>query len=291
MIPLLTPFPFLDQAPPVLAIPDDGKHHTLTGNFRLHKDFHSNFLPDDRDVLIYLPPNYESAPDRRYPVLYLHDGQNLFDGATSFVPGQEWCVDETAQDLINRGRIEPLIVVGVYNTGTRRIDEYTPTRDRRSGHGGRADLYARMLIEELKPFVDNHYRTRSGASDTGLGGSSLGGLTTLYIGLKRSDTFGKLAVLSPSVWWDRRAIIRTVRGLRSKPTQRIWLDTGTAEGSKPERTLDDVRKLRDAMVRKGWNTSRDLAYVEAQGAVHSEPAWAARVGSMLEFLFPAAPHK
>ncbi len=129
MAPLLTPFPFFQQPPSSSApIPIDGKRHTLTGNFRRHERFHSNFLPADRDVLVYLPSGFEDHPDRRYPVLYLHDGQNVFDGATSFVEGQEWHVDETAEELIRKGAIQPLIIVGIYNTGVHRLDEYTPTR-------------------------------------------------------------------------------------------------------------------------------------------------------------------
>src|SRR5437762_1541334 len=99
--------------------------HSLTGDIRTHENFHSRFLEHDRTVIVYLPPGYEAHVDVRYPVLYLHDGQNVFDQATSF--GEEWHVDETAQQLITAGKIEPIIVVGVYNTGEHRIDEYTPT--------------------------------------------------------------------------------------------------------------------------------------------------------------------
>jgi enterochelin esterase-like enzyme len=102
---------------------------TLTGDIRLHRDFHSQALNNNRDVIVYLPPGYDRNKQRRYSVLYLHDGQNLFDGATSFIPGQEWRVDETAQTLIARRRIEPLIIVGIYNTGKDRVNEYTPVED------------------------------------------------------------------------------------------------------------------------------------------------------------------
>ena len=127
---------------------------TLTGEFRVHRNFHSRYLKSDRDVLVYLPPAYEVDRRRRYPVLYLHDGQNLFDGATSFIRGAEWQVDETAQRLIGAGEVEPLIVVGVYNAGDRRIDEYTPARDDKHARGGEADRYGRLLVEDLKPFIE-----------------------------------------------------------------------------------------------------------------------------------------
>lgn len=288
MVPILTPFPYFQQPlPSSQAAPADGKQHTLTGNFRRHESFHSNFLPDNRDVLVYLPPGYENEAERHYPVLYLHDGQNLFDGATAFVEGQDWHVDETAESLITQELVQPLIIVGIYNTGTHRLDEYTPTQDARVGHGGKADLYARMLIEELKPFIDSQYRTEKDCSHTALGGSSLGGLVTLYIGLYHSRVFGKLAVMSPSVWWDKRTILHDVRHLSARPDLKIWLDIGTAEGQNPQRILNDVRKLREALVQKGWKQGVDLSYLEAEGAGHNEGAWASRVGLMLQFLFPA----
>ena len=287
MVPIQTPFPPYQQPPPEPhSDHQDGRQHTLTGAFRIHRRFHSGFLADDRDVLVYLPPGYDQERQRHYPVLYLNDGQNLFDGATSFVPGQEWHVDETAEDMISRGVIQPIIIVGIYNTGMARMDEYTPTADRRVGRGGKADLYARMLVEELKPFIDSHYRTRNDAAHTALGGSSLGGLLALFVGLMRPDVFGKLAVMSPSVWWDRRIILKDVRRLRQKPAVRVWLEIGTAEGNRPARILADVRTLRDVMLRKGWRQGEDLCYVEDDGAGHNEGAWGARVGGMLMFLFP-----
>jgi predicted alpha/beta superfamily hydrolase len=154
--------------------------HTLTGDIQAHKNFHSNVLGNDRDVLVYLPPGYDASKGRRYSVLYMQDGQNLFDGATSFIPGQEWRVDETAQRLIGAGKIEPLIIVGIYNTKDR-INEYTAAQDAKYEMGGKADLYGRMLVEELKPFIDGRYRTKKDAQHTGLAGSSLGGLVSLYL--------------------------------------------------------------------------------------------------------------
>jgi predicted alpha/beta superfamily hydrolase len=263
--------------------------HTLTGEFRYHKNFHSAFLPaSDRDLIVYLPPGYERDAQRRYPVLYLHDGQNLFDGATSFIKGQEWRIDETAEALIRAGQIEPLIIVGIYNT-KERIDEYTPARDPKYKMGGRADLYGRLLVEEVKPFIDSHYRTLKDARHTGLGGSSLGGLVTLYLGLKYPRVFTRLAVVSPSVWFANRDILRDVLTLKTKPSLRIWVDIGTSEGGdevEALQTRDDARLLRDALVAKGWREGSDLSYAEAEGAKHNEAAWAARVEPMLKFLFP-----
>ena len=263
--------------------------HTLTGDIRMHKSFHSKILNNDRDILVYLPPGYESNKKKRYSVLYLNDGQNLFDGATSFIPGQEWRVDETVQSLIAAGQIEPLIVVGIYNTGKDRINEYTPTEDQKFKMGGKADLYGRMLVQELKPFIDTNYQTRKDARHTGLGGSSLGGLVSLYLGLKYSDVFGRLAVMSPSVWFANKQILREIEAVRKKPPLRIWVDTGTKEGTTAEeaqQTVVNARLLKETLVRKGWRLGKDLSYFEAEGAEHNERAWATRMEPVLKFLFP-----
>ncbi|HEV7683040.1 MAG TPA: alpha/beta hydrolase-fold protein [Pyrinomonadaceae bacterium] len=262
--------------------------HTLTGDVRIHKSFHSNVLANDRDIIVYLPPGYESSKHKRYAVFYMHDGQNLFDGATSFIPGQEWRVDETAQRLITSGKIEPLIVVGVYNTKDR-IDEYTPAADAKYKQGGKADLYGRMLVSELKPFIDSQYRTKRDAKHTGLGGSSLGGLASLYLALEYPRIFGRAAIVSPSVWFADKQIVHYVESLAKKPDLRIWIDIGAKEGrteAEAQQSVDDTRLLRDALVKKGWKLGKDLKYFEAEGAEHNEAAWAARVESILTFLFP-----
>jgi len=262
--------------------------HTLTGEIRVHKSFHSKILNNDRDVLVYLPPGYHKNKKKRYPVLYLHDGQNLFDGATSFIPGQEWRVDETAQSLISTGKIEPLIIVGIYNTGKDRVNEYTAAEDVKYKAGGKADLYGRLLVEELKPFIDANYRTRRDAAHTGLGGSSLGGLVSLYLGLKYPRVFGRVAVVSPAVWWADNQIVHYTEA-HAKERLRIWLDIGTKEGRNAEEaraTVDQARLLKEALIKKGWRLGKDLKYYEAKGAEHNERAWAARLEEILEFLFP-----
>jgi len=256
----------------------------ISTNLRKHPGFQSEFLSDPRNLVVYVPPGYGQEVDRRYPVLYLHDGQNLFEGATAFVPGQDWHVSDTAEELITAGVIEPLIIVGIYNTGRHRIDEYTPTRDRRQRAGGDAALYGRMLTRELKPFIDRTYRTLPDPANTGLGGSSLGGLVTLYLGVQHPDVYGKLAVLSPSVWWDNRVILKLVRLTDPKPRLLIWLDIGTSEGGK---TVRDARELRDELLKAGWVLGSDLIYAEIPEAGHNEAAWAERVGPFLHFLFPA----
>lgn len=251
----------------------------IQGTIRKHEKFSSKHV-QSRDLLVYLPPGYD-ANTSRYPVLYLHDGQNLFDPATAF--GEEWKVDSTAESLIQKGAIEPIIIVGIANSGEKRIDEYTPTKDESKQKGGEADKYGQMLVSEIKPFIDRTYRTLGEAENTGLGGSSLGGLVSMHLGLRHSNVFGKLAVLSPSVWWDSREIIHEVEALQSKLPLRIWLDAGTKEG--PD-VLKDARSLRDMLLAKGWKLDDDLKYFEARGAEHNEHAWGSRVDRVLKYLFP-----
>jgi predicted alpha/beta superfamily hydrolase len=263
------------------SAPPRADAHTITGDVRTHERFHSRHLAHDRTIVVYVPPGYDPTTTVRYPVLYLHDGQNVFDRATSF--GEEWRVDESAQELIASGEIAPVVIVGVYNTGEHRLDEYTPTLQRETGRGGHADDYGRMLVEDLKPFIDRRYKTLPDAANTAMGGSSLGGLLTLHLGLRYPDVFSRLAVLSPSVWWDDRVLLREVAALPDRLPLRIWLDAGTEEG---ERTLADARALRDALVAKGWSLGDDLAYLEAEGGRHDERSWAARVDRVLRYLFP-----
>jgi len=253
-----------------------------SGQLRKHENFRSRFLRNQRDLIVYTPPGYGGQPARRFPVLYLQDGQNLFDGATSFIPGQDWHVGQTADDAIRSGTVAPLIIVGMYNTKAR-IREYTPTHVPKLG-GGRADRYAKFLIEEVKPFIDRQYRTLSGSQHTGIGGSSLGGLVSLYVGLKHSHTFGKIAALSPSVWWNQQVIHRFAKAAVIEPRPRIWLDIGTREGP---RIVPQVEKFRDVLLEKGWKLGRDLHYERVEGAEHNEAAWARRVRPFLEFLYPA----
>ena len=253
-----------------------------SGQLHKHEQFRSRFLRNQRDLIVYVPPGYDEQPQRRFPVLYLHDGQNLFDRATAF-GGQDWNVHGAADYLIQSGAIEPLIIVGIYNTGKSRIYEYTPTKVPKLG-GGRADRYVKFLIQEVMPFVNQQYRALPEPSQIGIGGSSLGGLVSLYIGLKYPQTFGKIAALSPSVWWNQRVILRLAAASDPHPRPRIWLDIGTREGPK---IVPDVEQFRDLLLKKGWREGQDLHYERVEGAEHNEAAWSQRVGPFLQFLYPA----
>jgi predicted alpha/beta superfamily hydrolase len=252
----------------------------LTGIIRYHRGVSSKNLTRSRDIIVYLPPDYFDSPERRYPVLYMHDGQNLMDASTA--NSGEWKVDETAEQLIQAGAVEPVIIVGVANSPDR-IAEYTYKANPPHG-GGNADAYGRFLVEELKPLIDARYRTRPGPGDTGLAGSSLGGLVSLYLGMKYPGTFTRLGVISPSVWWANKDILTKVQALDTKPPLRLWVDMGTSEG---ENGISDARDLRQALETEGWGPG-DLKYVELEGAGHNEGAWAARFGDVLRYLFPGS---
>jgi predicted alpha/beta superfamily hydrolase len=265
-----------DDAPPKHELDDNPRYRVLP-------NFHSSFLADDRTVSIYLPEAYRKQPRRRFPVFYLHDGQNLFDGRTSYVVNRTWRAHQAADGMTSIGLIEPVILVGIANTGVRRMAEYTPTRDARLG-GGEGGRYGRLLTEELKPFIDKRLRTLPDAANTALGGSSLGGLITLALGLEYPDVFGKLAVMSPSVWWDGRSLLALVNEAKHSVVQKIWLDMGTGEGL---RHLRDTDLLHRRLILRGWKDGVDLKYLRVPGAVHDEDAWAARFDQVLRFLFPA----
>jgi predicted alpha/beta superfamily hydrolase len=272
-----------DAGPASIARGDEEPGARLTGRFDLLHDFRSPALGTARRVSIYLPPGYEGST-ARYPTLYLQDGQNLFDPGRAFVPGQDWGLDETAESLIQAGAIAPLILVGVDHAGVDRLDEYTPSRDPRRRGGGRLGDYRRFVVDELKPWIDARYRTRPDAASTGIGGSSLGGLAALEIGLTRPDVFGRVAALSPSLWWDRRCALDRARRLAGRLEVGVWLDAGTHEGPG---VIHHARMLKNILLRHGWRLGRDLHYREVAGGQHSEADWARRAGDVLRALFPA----
>ena len=273
------------------------------GQLRKHEQFRSRFLRNNRDLIVYVPPGYDDQPFTRYPVLYMQDGQNLFDRATSF-GGQDWNVHGAADYMIGIGAVQPLIIVGIYNTGKSRIHEYTPTKAPKLG-GGRADRYAKFLMEEVMLFIQREYRVNGDPRVTGIGGSSLGGLLALYLGLKNPQVFGKVAALSPSVWWHQRMIMQFAVSVTLGPPQRkrpifrlrsaepglemprptIWLDIGTKEGP---RIVPDVEQFHDILLQKGWREGEDLHYERVDGGEHNELAWSQRIGRVLQFLNPEA---
>ncbi|MEW6733420.1 MAG: alpha/beta hydrolase-fold protein [Acidobacteriota bacterium] len=243
-------------------------------------NFYSPQLGNTRTLIIYLPPSYSENRLKRYPVLYMHDGQNIFDAATSF-GGVEWGVDETANRLIGEGSMEEIIVVGIYNTGPNRLYEYTTCCDPEYGGGG-AESYSRFIIDTVKPFIDYNYRTLTSRQNTAIMGSSLGGLVSFHIARTRSDIFSKAASLSGSFWWNNEDLVNQVITETTRIPVKLYIDAGTNNDG-----LEETTDLRNALLDDGYVQGSDLYYYVAQDAYHSEASWAARLYIPLKYLFPA----
>lgn len=242
--------------------------------------FSSTLLGNTRGVYVYLPPTYLENSAARLPVVYMHDGQNLFDPAAAF-GGVTWGVPQTMDSAASDGRFREAIVVGAENAGGARISEYTPTADPQYG-GGNGDLFLRMLVEELKPKVDAELRTLAGRADTVLIGSSLGGLISSYAGVRKSDTFGLIGAMSPSVWWDNRALLGIVAQTGATRPIRVYVDSGDSGNSNDG--VNDTRDLAAAYRSLGYVDGPTLRHVVQPGAIHTESAWASRLPGALEFL-------
>jgi len=257
---------------------------TATGDIRRFPAFQSKLLNNERDIQIWCPPGYDNSKDR-YPVLYMHDGQNVFDAATSFAG--EWRADETALELIQAGKVPPFLIVAIANRGGERIREYTPSVDDSEPAGGGAEKYARFLVEELKPRIDATFRTLSDPAHTGVCGSSLGGLVSLYICDKYPGTFGLCGAMSPSLWWGKREMLTRIAANPASLSQcRVWLDMGTKEGSgvDPSSNVANVRDLGALLEKAGMKQNENLAVLIDDGKEHNEAAWAGRLDKMIVFL-------
>jgi len=236
----------------------------------------------DTPIIVYLPPGYEENAARSYPVCYMHDGQNLFDPEASF-QGVAWDVHQTISALVLSDLMEGIIAVGIFNRGVARIHDYTPSFDPSfgdEGAGGGADTYAKLVIEEIKPFIDERYRTKPGPANTGLLGSSLGGLVSLYMARSRPDVFGKVASLSSSFWWNGQNLIRQITHEREYVPIKIYLDSGGKESWR--NTLEMYR----ALIACGYEPGVDLTCGIAPSHSHTERCWAERLHLPLTFLFP-----
>ncbi len=244
------------------------RHHSVVGTLKVLPDLFSPQLDNERDVLVYLPPSYDQT-DIRYPVIYMHDGQNLFDRATGFA-GNEWEVDETLEALSGEG-VEA-IVVGLPHMNAHRLQEYNPFPDFRNGHGGR---YLNFVVDTLKPIIDRDFRTLKDRTHTGLLGSSMGGLISLYGFFHRSDIFGFAGVMSPALWIAGGAIYDFVETQPYVPGK-IYIDNGTRESS--------ARKMNALLNEKGYVAGKDLLYTIEPDGEHTEAAWARRLPDALRFL-------
>jgi enterochelin esterase-like enzyme len=273
-----------------------------------------------RHVTVYVPPAFEEHPAEPYPLLVLHDGQNLFVPERAHA-GEPWRAGETVDRLIAQGDIPPIVICGIDHAGPDRIREFTPTPGPRRLGGDAAD-YARMVIEEVLPFMRATYPVRRDRRGTALGGSSLGGLVTLYMGIVHPQEFGALMAMSPSIWWDRRYILRLLaKHPETLADTRLWLDVGRKEGavvvadvqrfSKQLRTLglktQGSRSKSSVESPSEWSAgsssewsagsssewsagSSDPAFrfVEDPNGDHSEKSWGRRLASALRFIYPTS---
>lgn len=262
-------------------------HHHVVGAIKVARRVNSPQLNNKRDIFVYLPPSYEQQT-QRYPVLYMHDGQNLFDNATSFAG--EWGVDETMESLSRDLGLEA-IVVGIPNIGTQRLAEYSPFVDTHLG-GGQGQAYVNFVADTLKPLIDQNFRTLPDKIHTGIMGSSMGGMISLYAFFQRPQTYGFAGVMSPSLWFAQRGIYSFVEKAPFNQG-RIYLDAGTREmGGSPRteqqrarsrRYYASVRRMKRVLIRKGYRPVHDLLHIEEKWASHSETAWARRLPQAIRF--------
>ena len=248
------------------------------GSLEIIPDVYSPELHNRRDIVVYLPNSYAKS-QRPYPVIYMHDGQNLFDPTTSFAG--EWGVDAALAKAARGGR--RAIVVGLPNMGVDRLREYSPFVDARAG-GGAGDAYVAFILKTVKPLIDAQYRTIPGCEGTGIAGSSMGGLISLYALLREPHAFGFAGVMSPALWFADRAIFPYVRSA-PRASGRIYLDVGTREGAG---TLMNAREMRDILIQKGYTMGDTLSWVEDEKGMHNEESWGRRLRHALPFMLDVA---
>lgn len=260
---------------------------TAAGQLRLH-EFQSGIFRNTRLLRVWVPPGYDQPENnsRQYPVFYLNDGQNLFDPATAYI-GVDWQVDEAAARLIAEDKIPPLVIVGIDNAQKDRAREYLPYRSMNPPvFRPQGRRYPDFLLNEVMPFLGERYRIARGAENTGLGGSSLGAIISLYTEIARPEVFGRLLIESPSLFISNRQLLRASRAFRQWPA-RIFMAMGTREAGNQERdrqVVEDVRELERILRHAGLDESRLRVNIDA-GATHSEGAWAKRFPEALSFLF------
>lgn len=224
---------------------------------------------EGREMQIYLPSGYETS-NERYPVVYMHDGQNLFSRRTA--PNGEWMVDETMDKLIADGKVEKMIVVGIYNSN-KRIDEYMPYDmgiDMGGQRGGKSDVFAEFMVNKIIPYIDGKYKTIPTRENRAVMGSSAGGILSFWMGMKYSDLFSMVGAFSPSMWIGNGCFVKELKTIPKKD-MKIWVDMGSKEFS--AYTRDSI----DALISQGYVYGKDVVYYEDDGAEHNEEAWARRM--------------
>jgi predicted alpha/beta superfamily hydrolase len=248
-------------------------HGQITGTVKYHRQFKADSLKP-RDIIVWLPPSYYENPEKRYPVLYMHDGQNIFDPATSTF-GYDWQLDEVADSLIRAGSLQEIIIVGIYNT---------QDRSREYSHSTLGYKYMDFIVSTLKPFIDTEYRTMPGKENTANGGSSLAGLISLMLVWNYPEVFSKAACISPAFKISRFNYVDTVINYpRKKKEIRLYIDNGG--GGLESELQPGVDEMIVALQNKGYELGEDILWHIDLNASHSETAWAARIWRPLFFFF------
>ncbi len=262
------------------------RDHTVVGNLKLLANVPSPQLGNERDILVYLPPSYSQGA-KSYPVLYFQDGQNLFDQESSFAG--EWQVDETMERL--SAEEAEAIIVGIPHAGDERLIEYNPFHDSNNS-GGRGGDYLDFILQTIKPLIDANFRTHPDPKHTGIVGSSMGGLISLYAFFRHPHIFGFVGAMSPSLRFAKCQIFDYVFQA-PLVNGRIYIDVGTREHSqkgfllanlaRSRRYYASVRRMHRLLVKKGYRPKYDILYIEEKWARHEEGAWAGRLPGVIRF--------
>ena len=243
----------------------------IVGKVEYHKDVLSPILKNKRDIVVWLPIGYNPLknPDKKYPCLYMHDGQNIIDPKTAYV-GKDWRVDETVMKLIKQKKIKEIIVVGIYNSPDR-LDEYSWSE--------KGQNYLKFIVTELKPFIDSVYKTLSDKENTAIMGSSMGGLISFYAGWHYPDVFSMVGCLSSSFYYNNDRSIKQVEDYNGhKKHVKFYIDHGEDGNVRGQRMFVELSK-------KGYVIGQDIDYFYSPGAEHNEREWAARLERPLLFFF------
>lgn len=243
----------------------------IVGKVEYHKDVFSPILDNKRDIVVWLPIGYnpQKNPNKRYPVLYMHDGQNIMDPKTAYV-GKDWRVDETVMKLIKQKKIKEIIVVGIYNSPDR-LDEYSWTE--------KGQKYLKFIVTELKPFIDSSYKTLPDKENTAIMGSSMGGLISFYAAWHYPEVFSMAGCLSSSFYFNNDRSIKQVEEYTGhKKHVKFYIDHGEDGNVRGQRMFVELSK-------KGYVIGQDIDYYYAPGAEHNEREWAARLERPLLFFF------
>ncbi|MBM7579082.1 alpha/beta hydrolase [Jeotgalibacillus terrae] len=264
---------------------DTPEEHTISGDVRILKDMDVPQLNTTKNISIYLPPGYEEG-DKRYPVLYMHDGQNVFDEATS--NGQEWGVDESLEKLASQSDSYEAIVVAIDHGETERNNEYNVHINLEHHFGGKGKDYLAFLTETLKPWIDKEFKTRPEPEHTAIGGSSFGAYISLYAGVAHPDVFGKVMAFSLMVWQDENTLKDLIGETDLSALAKVYLNIGDKEDKSPsgaELLVNDVKKIHEALLSNGFPEER-LRFDVIEGGKHRESTWRETFPEAFKWLIP-----